>query len=315
MARDGLEYEDVARVADALRERGIKPTNRLVLSETRGSASTVHRHLKRWLEENPGSPAPAPELPQSFQRAVQELLKRIQSEASADLEARLASAQQEAEDFARESEELQAKHEQLAAQLRAKCEELLQQLAASTAERDRLQGHSEQQAAQLERVQGELEAERRAHADARDELVEARFKVESAQEIAHTLRAEREQLRVSIEQERSGRVEVERRLAAVEASRQALEQREQERSAERLALLQQREELVATLESERERRGAIERALATREAEAKAALNLAEDLKRREEAIRSELRERAEVSQRAILQLREVLVRKKGRPA
>ena len=106
MARDGIEYEQVAAVASRLRAEGKKPTNRLVLAETRGSASTVHTFLKRWLAENPEAATPPPELPANVQRALQEAVQRVRDEAVAALAERLATAHQTADDLARESENL-----------------------------------------------------------------------------------------------------------------------------------------------------------------------------------------------------------------
>jgi hypothetical protein len=105
MPRVGVEYEEVAAVASRLRASGVADVKpRMVLAETGGSMSTIHKHLKRWNGENPRAAAPPPELPQTLQRALQTEFQRAQDEARADLQERLATAQQEAEDLARESD-------------------------------------------------------------------------------------------------------------------------------------------------------------------------------------------------------------------
>lgn len=67
MAKTGVEYDEVARVADSLLGKGIEPTNRLVLAEVGGSATTVHKHLKAWREARPKAAPAAPELPAGVQ--------------------------------------------------------------------------------------------------------------------------------------------------------------------------------------------------------------------------------------------------------
>lgn len=289
MPMEGLAYEEVARVASLLRAKGTRPTNRLVLAETGGSASTVHRHLKRWVGENPeAAPAP-PELPATLQRALQEELRRIEAGARAELESRLAVSQQEAEDLARESERVQGENEALRSQL-----------AELTAEGDRLQGQTRQQATDLERLREQLETERHAAEAARVELAQARLKAEAQQEIAQGLRSEREHLLGTLEQERAGRIEAERHLAACAAAREGVVQALEQRTRSFEELLERREQLQGALDAERSARAAIDRELAARGAEAKAAVARAEDLQRREEQARTLLREQETALRQAL---------------
>ena len=67
MARQGITFEQVAAVADALAGEGQQPTIRAVrekLGDT-GSPNTIHKHLTAWREARPVAAAAAPELPQA----------------------------------------------------------------------------------------------------------------------------------------------------------------------------------------------------------------------------------------------------------
>ena len=62
MARQGITFEQVAAVADALAGEGQQPTIRAVrerLGDT-GSPNTIHKHLAAWREARPVAAAAAP---------------------------------------------------------------------------------------------------------------------------------------------------------------------------------------------------------------------------------------------------------------
>ena len=68
MARQGITFEQVAAVADALAGEGQQPTIRAVrerLGDT-GSPNTIHKHLTAWREARPVAAAAAQELPQAL---------------------------------------------------------------------------------------------------------------------------------------------------------------------------------------------------------------------------------------------------------
>ena len=61
MARKGITYEQVAKVANELVSNGERPTTRLIRKKLEtGSPNTLQKHLFLWLNDNP---ATAPRLP------------------------------------------------------------------------------------------------------------------------------------------------------------------------------------------------------------------------------------------------------------
>jgi len=278
MAKTGVEYEEVARAADALLAKGVEPTVRLVLAEVGGSATTVHKHMKAWRAAHPQAAAAPPELPASLQRAIQEELRRQQAEARADIEARLSIVQVEAGDLARAAEKAETE-----------AEDLRQQLAEQTQERDRLSGQLEQQSAEMAKLQNLLQGERAAAEAARVDLAQARLKAAGDAELVETMKTERSALRGDIEKERAGRIDAERQHAAATAARDKLQDRVDELVSRTAALDKMRIDLQAGLDAERTQRTDAQRDLAAATARAKATEERAEDLQRREEALRKEL--------------------------
>lgn len=280
MAREGLSYDEVARVAIELRAQGAKVSTRAVLAQTGGSASTVHKHLRQWWNDHPEPTAAPAELPLALQRALQDELRRIEAAARADAECRLVTAEQEAEDLAKEAERLQDENS-----------EVKQQLVDLTAERDRLQGQARQQAAELERVQAQLEQERRAAEGARVDLAQARLKVEAQGELVTQVRGELTTLRTTIEIERTGRIDAERLHAAATAARDTLHNQVQLLIKQGQSIEAERDRLQQLVDTERTQRAEAQRALASSQAEGKAAAARAEDLARREKDLQEELQQ------------------------
>ena len=82
MARQGITFEQVAAVADALAGEGQQPTIRAVrekLGDT-GSPNTIHKHLTAWREARPVAAAAAPELPQALTAAIAAEIERAASD-------------------------------------------------------------------------------------------------------------------------------------------------------------------------------------------------------------------------------------------
>ena len=91
MARQGITFEQVAAVADALAGEGQQPTIRAVrekLGDT-GSPNTIHKHLTAWREARPVAAAAAPELPQALTAAIAAEIERAAAQARAEIEGRL----------------------------------------------------------------------------------------------------------------------------------------------------------------------------------------------------------------------------------
>ena len=135
MARQGITFEQVAAVADALAGEGQQPTIRAVrerLGDT-GSPNTIHKHLAAWREARPVAAAAAPELPQALTAAIAAEIERAAAQARAEIEGRLVQAQGEAAELAAAGEVIEAERDALA-----------EQVAELTRERDTLAGKAEQ---------------------------------------------------------------------------------------------------------------------------------------------------------------------------
>lgn len=77
MGTHGIGYDDVAGCADTLVAEGNSPTVRLVRERlTRGSLTTVSKHLDRWRGERQGA-APSPMLPPVVARALESHIAEI----------------------------------------------------------------------------------------------------------------------------------------------------------------------------------------------------------------------------------------------
>ena len=163
MARQGITFEQVAAVADALAGEGQQPTIRAVrerLGDT-GSPNTIHKHLAAWREARPVAAAAAPELPQALTAAIAAEIERAASRARGEIEGRLVQAQAEAAELAAAGEVLEGERDELA-----------EQVAGLTTERDTLAGKAAQQAADL--AEAEIERLREALVAQNDLLRSAR---------------------------------------------------------------------------------------------------------------------------------------------
>jgi chromosome segregation ATPase len=173
MARQGITFEQVAAVADALAGEGQQPTIRAVrerLGDT-GSPNTIHKHLAAWREARPVAAAAAPELPQALTAAIAAEIERAASRARGEIEGRLVQAQAEAAELAAAGEVLEGERDELA-----------EQVAVLTTERDTLAGKAAQQAADLAEAQQRIEREQQAAESARLEVATARHKIEAQAE-------------------------------------------------------------------------------------------------------------------------------------
>ena len=212
MARQGITYEQVAAVADAIMAEGQQPTIRSVRERLRntGSPNTIHKHLTTWAEARPVAAMAAPELPRALVTAFAAEIDRAASQARAEVEARLVHAQAEAADLAAAGEVLEGERD-----------ELLEQVASLTSERDTLAGKAEQQAADLAEQSMRVEREQQAAEAARVDLATARLKIEAHAERHAEQGAELERLRQALEVERKARVSAEQQAAVLEARLEA----------------------------------------------------------------------------------------------
>ncbi len=212
MARQGITFEQVAAVADALAGEGQQPTIRAIrerLGDT-GSPNTIHKHLTAWREARPVAAAAAPELPQALTAAIAAEIERAASQARGEIEGRLVQAQAEAAELAAAGEVLESERDELA-----------EQVAILTTERDTLAGKAAQQAVDLADAQQRIEREQQAAEAARVEVATARLKIEAQAERVSEHAAEIERLRAALADAQQGRTAAEQQAAVLSAKLEA----------------------------------------------------------------------------------------------
>ena len=223
MARLGVSYEQVKAVADGLVSKGQTPTITAVREGLgTGSPNTIQGHLLKWRGARPNAPSLAIELPSTIIREIHAEIARAADTARAEIQEKLALAEQEAAVLAREGERLETEKEQMD-----------ERFATLTQERDVMAGKAAEQGLELERLNKEVERERRAAEEARIEVAQARLTIEAQGNQLAAQTKTIEQLRDDVKQERAARNEALREHAAEKASREGL--------AERLADLLDRE--------------------------------------------------------------------------
>lgn len=216
MAREGITFEQVAQVADALVGAGQQPTIRAVrekLGDT-GSPNTIHKLLAKWRDARPVAIASAPELPQALLTALATEIQRATSQARAEVQAALVAEQADSKRLAEDGER---KDIELA--------ELQEQIAALTTERDTLAGKTAQQAADLADAQQRIEREQQAAEAARVELAKAQLKIDAQAETLTHQAAEVERLRADMASEVKGRVAAEQQAAVLTAKLESMTER------------------------------------------------------------------------------------------
>lgn len=235
MTRAGIQFEQVAAVADALMGEGQSPTIRAVrerLGDT-GSPNTIHKHLATWREARPVAVAAASVLPQALTAAIAAEIERAAAQARGEVEGRLVQVQTEAAELAVSGEATEAERDALA-----------EQVAALTTERDTLTGRAAQQAADLVEQARRIEREQQAAEAARVELATARLKIEAQAEARADQSAEIERLRAALEVESRGRIAAEQQAAVLAARLEAMTERTT-RAEARLELIEQQAQQTA----------------------------------------------------------------------
>lgn len=235
MTRAGIQFEQVAAVADALMGEGQPPTIRAVrerLGDT-GSPNTIHKHLATWREARPVAVAAASVLPQALTAAIAAEIERAAAQARGEIEGRLVQVKTEAAELAVSGEATEAERDALA-----------EQVAALTTERDTLTGRAAQQAADLAEQARRIEREQQAAEAARVELATARLKIEAQAEARADQSAEIERLRAALEVESRGRIAAEQQAAVLAARLEAMTERTT-RAEARLELIEQQAQQTA----------------------------------------------------------------------
>jgi len=226
MARQGLSYEQVAAVADALVAEQIKPT----LSGLRerlgsGSMNTIHRHLTAWQTKQKPAARKLSEPNSRLLAALGAELSKVADEASAEAHAELQNALNEVAVMATNGEALEAEREDLS-----------RQLAEAASERDTLAGRANEQAAEIERLKDEAKRQHEELTLVRRMLAQAELRLEAVPRLEQELAV----LRNQVTDEQSRRTAAEQGAAVAEAIRQAAEAA-RERAEARLESAEARE--------------------------------------------------------------------------
>ena len=154
MARTGVGYIDIARAADALKQRGEEPTVDRVRAELgTGSKSTIAPLLKRWRSETGDAPAETGGLPKELVDALKALYEQVQGQAQQEIQ----QAREECETAVGNLErELAAVRGALSERTQA-LEDVEQKLQISSEEGEALQYHLDQTRAALEKSEFQRE--------------------------------------------------------------------------------------------------------------------------------------------------------------
>ena len=215
MAREGISYDHVAKVADELVGEAQQPTIRLIRERLgTGSPNTIHRHLTIWREARPQITTATAELPASLATQIAAEISRAAAQARAEIEGRLIQTQAEAAELATTGEALELERDTL-----------LEHITSLTRERDILAGKAAQQAADLIEQASRLDREQHATEAARIELATARLKIEAQTEKQGELSTENQQLRLALDASQKAKQDAEQQAAVLTAKFEAMTDR------------------------------------------------------------------------------------------
>lgn len=198
-----ITFDQVASIADAIKSGGGKATSRSIREHHgSGSLGTIQKLLQRWEAGQVRQVESTLTLPPALQRAILDFMSQEMAVARADLEGRLADAQQATQDLATENE-----------RQGDDIDELQAELAESNSDRTAIEGKAGQLEADLAVARDEIARERAGAEAARTELAKAQLRLEAMPR----LEADLESVRAELAQERSARAEADRKLAGAES--------------------------------------------------------------------------------------------------
>lgn len=198
-----ITFDQVASIADAIKAAGGKATSRAIREQHgSGSLGTIQKLLQQWEAGQVRQVESTLTLPPALQRSILDFMSQEMTVARAELEGRLADAQQATQDLATENER-QAED----------IEELQAELANANSDRAALEGKAGQLEADLTVARDEIARERAAAEAARTELAKAQLRLEAMPR----LEADLEVVRAELAQERNARAEADRKLAGAES--------------------------------------------------------------------------------------------------
>lgn len=198
-----ITFDQVASIADAIKTAGGKATSRAIREQHgSGSLGTIQKLLQQWEAGQVRQVESTLTLPPALQRSILDFMSQEMTVARAELEGRLADAQQATQDLATENER-QAED----------IEELQAELANANSDRAALEGKAGQLEADLAVARDEIARERAAAEAARTELAKAQLRLEAMPR----LEADLDAVRTDLAQERNARAEADRKLAGAES--------------------------------------------------------------------------------------------------
>jgi len=203
-----ITFDQVASIADAIKAAGGKPTSRAIREQHgSGSLGTIQKLLQQWEAGQVRQVESTLTLPPALQRAILDFMSQEMTVARADLEGRLADAQQATQDLATENERQVDEIDGLQADL-----------AEANSVRSALEGKAGQLESDLAMARDEIARERAAAEAARTELAKAQLRLEAMPR----LEADLEAVRADFAQERAARVDADRKLAGAESRAEGL---------------------------------------------------------------------------------------------
>lgn len=133
MARVGINYEQVAAMANAIIAENQRPTiEGIRVRLGTGSPNTIHRHLTAWRGSQPQAQTKAVELPASIMAAITAEIERAKAAARAEIQTRLVETQAEAVELAATGEILEAEIDRLQEELAATEGKLKEKVTVAT---------------------------------------------------------------------------------------------------------------------------------------------------------------------------------------
>ncbi len=181
MGRNGVQYDDVARVADQLLAEGQRvtiDTVRHALGDT-GSRGTIHRHIEEWKAKRPSTAHSTSSIPEELLQCVARVIDRKRNEAVSDIDSRLSQAQTDASRLAAEVERMEDEIEALD----QRAYESAQTQSLLTGRIEELERQSSESASEhamaIDRLQQSLAHERQTAETVRTELAKVQLRLEA----------------------------------------------------------------------------------------------------------------------------------------
>ncbi len=207
MARKGITYDDVERVADKLVSDGDQATIQRVreLLGT-GSPNTIHKHLSSWRQTQPQLRRKETTLPAGLADALIKEIERRSLAACAEAEEKELEARRSADKLAEVGEALEEENEELKAKAQQEARE-----------RDKAQALADDRQHEIDRLVSAVEREQMGAEAARVDLAKARLAMDSYDEQIAERKQEIQRLSEKMDSEINLKQSAEQRAAVGES--------------------------------------------------------------------------------------------------